>query len=309
MRKSIVLCGLGAMALLAACSDSPTGDSGASDMSMTIPRDMSQAAPDLRPPPDLTPAATCTDGVKNGMETDQDCGGSCPACGIGKKCGGNPDCATGVVCDLSNLSCRTPKTAAELLTAKPGTQDGVYTFDPDGPGAVAAVDVYCDMTTDGGGWMLVLKTDMSNTTHNGAAAVNVMGLKTATLDSVSKLDDSVIRALQTASGTGTELRIETPDFTAKYFTRGTGGFSMTKPTTYGRDTEARLTTTNYKAGMQCYDGEHTMCAADHYCMSTGPVPGNNVEHLCLRRLTAAGLWFNTGVYAPGAYHKGRVWVR
>jgi hypothetical protein len=308
MRRVSVLCGLAAIAIWAACSDAPTGNTTA-DMAVTIPADMAQAPRDLSTPPDLTPAATCTDGIKNGMETDKDCGGGCPACMIGQSCGGNADCAMSAVCDLSNLSCRTPKTAAELRAAKPTTPDGVYTFDPDGAGAVAPIDLYVDMTTDGGGWMLVLKTDMSNNMHNLGTAVNVAGLKTLALDSVAKLDDSVIRALQTASGTGTELRIETPDFTAKYFARGTGGFSLPKPANYGRDIEARLTGGNYKTGMQCYDGEHTMCAADHFCLSTGPVPGNNVEHMCVRRFSASGLWFNTGVFAPGAYHKGRIWVR
>jgi len=48
--------------------------------------------PDLLPLPDLTP--TCTDGVKNGMETDTDCGGgTCPGCLYGKACLLAGDCA------------------------------------------------------------------------------------------------------------------------------------------------------------------------------------------------------------------------
>jgi prepilin-type N-terminal cleavage/methylation domain-containing protein len=36
------------------------------------------------------------------------------------------------------------------------TSDGVYQIDPDGEGGLDAFDAECDMTTDGGGWTLVL---------------------------------------------------------------------------------------------------------------------------------------------------------
>jgi hypothetical protein len=42
---------------------------------------------------------TCTDGVKNGNETDVDCGGSClpsKQCGNGLMCNNGPDCTSGV---------------------------------------------------------------------------------------------------------------------------------------------------------------------------------------------------------------------
>ncbi len=40
--------------------------------------------------------ATCQDGVKNGLETDIDCGGACADCGTNKACSKGTDCVSGV---------------------------------------------------------------------------------------------------------------------------------------------------------------------------------------------------------------------
>ncbi len=46
------------------------------------------------------PEATCADGVKNGSETDVDCGTACEAkCALGQGCKSNGDCGSDGKCD------------------------------------------------------------------------------------------------------------------------------------------------------------------------------------------------------------------
>jgi hypothetical protein len=52
------------------------------------------------------PPPTCTDGIKDGCETDVDCGGpTCPACPNGGGCAQNSDCQSG---DCQSGVCMAP---------------------------------------------------------------------------------------------------------------------------------------------------------------------------------------------------------
>src|SRR5205814_5779474 len=65
-------------------------------------------APDAAPAADAAPGS-CTDHQQNGGETDVDCGGSCPACPLGRTCPAATDFASGQCPDNHSLE-RPPDT-------------------------------------------------------------------------------------------------------------------------------------------------------------------------------------------------------
>ena len=68
---------------------------------------------------DVEMVASCTDGIKNGSETDMDCGGSCSPCAKGLRCAVAADCAAPLACG-SALTCAAGPTAGFTLAAATG---------------------------------------------------------------------------------------------------------------------------------------------------------------------------------------------
>ena len=112
----------------------------------------------------LCQAAACGDGVQNQDETDVDCGGpNCPGCEDGQTCSDNGDCLGGF-CDVP--TCTTPPNCQWIVDNGWPAIDGAYMIDQDGSGAgVDRFEAYCDLSTDSGGWTLVL-----NYLHQGGTS-------------------------------------------------------------------------------------------------------------------------------------------
>ena len=102
----------------------------------------------------------CDDGVRNGDESDLDCGGDCPPCPTGGACVVQDDCGGADICQVGTQTCALPRTCLDILVSAPTLPSGTFDVFPDG--SPTPLSVQCDMDHDGGGWTQVLDEDFAD---------------------------------------------------------------------------------------------------------------------------------------------------
>lgn len=113
------------------------------------------------PPTSTTePDLGCDDGVKNGSETDIDCGGGdCDPCVQGA-CISPSDCASNM-CE-ADVCVKLQPSCLQLHEAQGELPSGDYPLDPNGDGAADGT-FYCDMDPASPGWTRVFGPDSAGT--------------------------------------------------------------------------------------------------------------------------------------------------
>lgn len=104
--------------------------------------------------------------------------------GIGNNPGTHPDWtyeynAADYTTRLLRVYIQPSGTCAEILATDPAATSGDYTVDPDGPGGNAPITVYCDMTTDGGGYTsyAITGTGISTNRFDEANSCQALGME------------------------------------------------------------------------------------------------------------------------------------
>ena len=159
------------------------------------------------------------------------CSGGCiDVTSDAKNCGSCGNACTNSLPCIGGL-CGQPSSCAAILKANPSAGDNTYMIDPDGPGGNAAFNVWCNMTSQGGGWTLVagiVPTDGNNVdwfNTNYWTGVAEFGTYSAHFSGDYKSPAATLMS-------GTQIMIQIASSSAANSTIGERGWALTSSATF-----------------------------------------------------------------------------